>query len=100
MYPIRCFTCGKVLGNLWETWFILTEERCIVDARTKYKTTKKGRRKQDGFEIVDQKKLIKQVFDGFGIDKPMEKPHAADALGIKRRCCRTLMFTTVAYEDI
>jgi len=32
MYPIRCFSCKKVLGNLWETWFIITEGRCIKDA--------------------------------------------------------------------
>lgn len=24
--PVRCFTCGKVVGNLWEKWLELLQQ--------------------------------------------------------------------------
>ncbi|CUV05740.1 DNA-directed RNA polymerases I, II, and III 8.3 kda polypeptide, partial [Cryptosporidium parvum Iowa II] len=23
--PVRCFTCGKVIGNLWQPWLVLLQ---------------------------------------------------------------------------
>ncbi|KAH8738999.1 DNA-directed RNA polymerase [Cryptosporidium ryanae] len=23
--PVRCFTCGKVIGNLWQPWLLLLQ---------------------------------------------------------------------------
>ncbi|EEA06083.1 putative DNA-directed RNA polymerases I, II, and III subunit ABC5 [Cryptosporidium serpentis] len=23
--PVRCFTCGKVIGNLWQQWLVLLQ---------------------------------------------------------------------------
>lgn len=127
MYPVRCFTCGKVLGNLWETWFVLTEGRCITDAYTRYKAVelckpvmkknlsdkekaynekvkKKNQKilKNAKYEVVpvDKAKTIKRIFDHYGVTEPISKPHAADTLGLKRQCCRTVMFSTVVYDDV
>lgn len=51
MIPVRCFTCGKVLGNLEKKW-------------KRYQVT-------------------------------MTKAGALNKLGLKRRCCRTVMLTYV-----
>ncbi|KAK4202486.1 8 kDa subunit-domain-containing protein [Triangularia verruculosa] len=29
--PIRCFSCGKVVGDLWEKFVVLIEDRGMAD---------------------------------------------------------------------
>ncbi|KAK0747834.1 8 kDa subunit-domain-containing protein, partial [Apiosordaria backusii] len=29
--PIRCFSCGKVVGDLWEKFVVLIEDRGMTD---------------------------------------------------------------------
>lgn len=88
MYPVRCFSCKKVLGNLWVVWYILTEKKCIVEAYAS----------EDGeCVVVDQAKKIKKVLGQYKLKDCVSKPVAADILGLKRRCCRTTMFTTQVY---
>ena len=30
--PVRCFTCGKVIGNLWNQYIVLKKEKSIEEA--------------------------------------------------------------------
>lgn len=36
-FPPRCFTCGKVIGNLWEKYEKLTKEHSVDNALDKMK---------------------------------------------------------------
>ncbi len=74
--PIRCMTCGKVIGNKWE----------------KYQ------------EIINNSpKLIKQPetinIRAKNIEKTIEGK-AMDELGLKRYCCRRHMLTHVDLIEI
>ncbi|ATY59435.1 DNA-directed RNA polymerases I II III subunit 10 [Cordyceps militaris] len=68
--PIRCFSCGKVTGDLWERYLQL-----IADPK-----------KTDGCEIPT----------GLTISL-LTKCHsdAMDELGLKRYCCRRMIMTHV-----
>lgn len=126
MYPIRCFSCKKVLGNLWETWFIITEGRCIKDAyykdeeinlhepirkkkltakeksyneKVEKKNSKLPKNRKQKVVVVDKETAVKKVLDAYGLEKPISKPLAADLLDVKRQCCRTMMFSSVVYDE-
>lgn len=92
MLPIRCFGCGKVLGNKWVTWYILTEKKCIVDCFTKYC--------KDGTSRIveyDKDQIIINTFLQYNIKDVVSKPIACDYLGLIRKCCRSVMISTVEY---
>ena len=92
MLPIRCFGCGKLLGNLWITWYIFTEKKCIVECFTKYS--------QNGTPKIvkcDSERIIADTFNKYSITKILSKPVACDYLGLFRNCCRTVMISTVEY---
>ena len=73
--PVRCFTCGKVLGDKYE-WFI--------------NETKKETGSADP-EILDvSSKTIKKTKQG----------ELLDQLGLKRYCCRRIMLGHVELIDI
>ena len=93
MLPIRCFGCKKLLGHLWETWYIMTERKCIFDCYTKY-------RKDGSSKIVqyDVEKRIQEVFEEYGIQDVLSRPVACDYLGLTRVCCRNVMMSTVEYD--
>ena len=75
MIPVRCFTCGKVLGDKYD-WFI--------------NETKKGTGSTDP-EILDvSSKTIKKTKQG----------ELLDQLGLKRYCCRRIMLGHVELIDI
>lgn len=93
MYPIRCFTCIKVLGNKWETWYILTQGKCITNAHTVY--DKKGKWK---IVKINKKARVKEILEHYGLSKPVTQPVACDLMGIERKCCRTVMMSTQVYD--
>ena len=70
--PIRCFTCGKVLGNKWDTYAAkckeIPNESDELDSSNKRKETPDGK---------------------------TERGRILDELGINMMCCRTMMLTTV-----
>ncbi|RFU74602.1 dna-directed rna polymerases i ii iii subunit 10 [Trichoderma arundinaceum] len=68
--PIRCFSCGKVTGDLWERYLQL-----IADPR-----------KTDGYGYST---LIAEAETNSG------KSDAMDELGLKRYCCRRMIMTHV-----
>lgn len=67
--PIRCFECGKVLGNKWEHFWLLTG---VVFEGDKMKWDEKKRQMSD--------------------------EHAMDELKIKKPCCRCVMKTWIEYD--
>lgn len=71
--PIRCMTCGKVIGDLWTTY---QEE------------IKKEKVEEDTININVKK--IEKTHRGKVLDK----------LGLKRYCCRRHLLTHVDLIDI
>jgi DNA-directed RNA polymerase subunit N (RpoN/RPB10) len=68
MPPIRCFECGRVLGNKWEVFWNLT-----------------GMVIKDGKMTWDPSK------------RKMSDDNACDELGLLRVCCRDKMKTYIEY---
>ena len=67
--PVRCFTCGKVLGNLWEKY---NEEL----------------QKAYNNEVTD--KELKRIVDLQNNEESSEKK-ILDDMGVRRYCCRRIM---------
>jgi len=76
--PVRCFTCGKLLGHLWDIY----QEKI-----QKYY--------QEQVLPYEKNSLMK------GEDLKEETPEkkVLDELGIKRYCCRTVMLTHVDLSE-
>lgn len=74
--PVRCFTCGKVLGNKYQ--YYLREVR---------------QRKSTGGMEVDR---VVYLTEG-QVDKTPEG-EVLDALGLNKMCCRRHMLTHVDIE--
>jgi DNA-directed RNA polymerase I, II, and III subunit RPABC5 len=70
LIPVKCFTCGKVIGNKYE-WYLKEVEK------------HKGGRKDEIHYLDDTK-----------IDKTIEG-ETMDKLGLKDICCRRHIFTHV-----
>jgi DNA-directed RNA polymerases I, II, and III subunit RPABC5 len=67
--PVRCFTCGKVIGNKWEAYLGLLQAEYtegLVEA----------------FFVVSTR---------FSLNLPSRSSDALDALGLKRYCCRRML---------
>tara|TARA_Y100001958_G_C21125015_1_gene467996 strand:- start:429 stop:671 length:243 start_codon:yes stop_codon:yes gene_type:complete len=71
--PVRCFTCGKVLGNLWEKY---NEEL------------------QKSYNSEVSNNELMRIVDLQNNEESAEKK-ILDNLGIKRYCCRRVMLSTV-----
>ena len=69
--PVRCFTCGKVIGNLWEDY--------MEELQKAYNNMPKN----------DLKKIV----DIKSNDKYIEK-EILDKMGLHRYCCRRMMLST------
>ena len=75
--PVRCFTCGKVLGNLWEKY---NEEL------------------QKAYNNEVKETELKRIVDLQNNEESAEKK-ILDDLGLKRYCCRRIMLSTVDLVD-
>ena len=75
--PVRCFTCGKVLGNLWDKY--LEELQKAYNNELNENELKR---------IVDLQK-----------DEDSAEKKILDDLGLKRYCCRRVMLSTVDLVD-
>lgn len=84
--PIRCYTCGKAVGNKWEAYQELVT-RIRENARS-------GRDP----EVVDNGDF--HIQDG-GIPEGKRTPEgkAMDILGLERYCCRRMILTHVNIID-
>lgn len=81
--PIKCFTCGKVLADLYEFY------KCkVIDEKfKKIKSTS-----STSVDIENTEYFTKQ-----NVDKSVEG-HILDSLNVKRQCCRINMLTHVDIE--
>ena len=74
--PVRCMTCGKVIGNKWEKYQELI------------KSNSKFSKQPETINI--RSKNVKKTIEGLAMDE----------LGLKRYCCRRHMLTHVDLVEI
>lgn len=85
--PVRCFTCGKVIGNKWETYLSLLQAdfsegyvcECYVEAKS-CDWNACASLCQRYLDVVLTHSLYRD---------------ALDELGLKRYCCRRMLLTHV-----
>ncbi len=78
LIPIRCFTCNKVIGHLWEDY-----QSKIQQAFQELNMEEKDRIIKFNVQKKDQLKL--KTFEGKILDE----------LGLNKYCCRTIMISSV-----
>ena len=71
--PIRCFTCGKVIGNKYKTYLDKTKKK--NDELTTIEINSKNVKKTEEGKVMDE-------------------------LGLERYCCRKVIMTHVDLVDI
>ena len=86
--PVRCFTCGKVIGNKWEAYLGLlqaeyTEGKYIWYSLKSVDPIEKNITQMRGTLPFALYILIDIVFSPTG--------DALDAMGLKRYCCRRML---------
>ena len=69
--PVRCFTCGKVLGHLWERYLEGVQQARLEEEE-------KG---EDRFRFVDIETLKTKTKEG----------KLMDELGLNKYCCRRMI---------
>ena len=74
--PVRCMTCGKVIGNLYQEYLKRTKD--YTDEHTELNT------------IDMNSKVVQKTKKGVVMDE----------LGLKRYCCRRHLLTHVDLIDI
>ena len=75
--PVRCFTCGKVLGNLADKY---------------------NEKLQQSYNNEVRDTELKRIIDLKNDEESAEKK-ILDELGLKRYCCRRIMLSTVDLVD-
>lgn len=87
LIPIRCYTCGKVVGDKWDAY-----QRLVKDYRGKVKSG-------EASGIVDGGEFAIQ--SGEIVDPRLKTPEGAalDALRMERYCCRRMLLTHVNIID-
>jgi DNA-directed RNA polymerase subunit N (RpoN/RPB10) len=88
--PIRCFTCGKVIAHLWETYIKMIKER-----ESEIKTEKFT---LNDITISEDEKDPMRFFDKHALS--LGKGEIMDKLGIERMCCRRHFLSHVDLIDI
>ena len=83
--PIKCFTCGKVLGDKWNTYKKLLEKKDLNNKNKKYTI--------DDITITSKDDPLKHFDDNYQ-DKILNK------MDITKMCCRRHMLTHVDLIDI
>ncbi|CAE6943844.1 NRPB10L [Symbiodinium sp. CCMP2592] len=70
--PIRCYSCGKLIGNKWEKYLQLLQRKS------------EEQEKQDRDDPENRSR-----------PKPAPEKEVLDELGFNRYCCRRMMLTHV-----
>lgn len=73
--PVRCFTCGKVVGHLWEKYLAKVQQARTED--------------DPRFRFVDIETLKKKTIEG----------ETMDALGLNKYCCRRMIMCHIDLVD-
>jgi len=90
--PIRCFTCGKVIGNKWDKYIQLIqeayEEGYVSDRINFFESC---------FVLWSHNllKILFCLFSCFCFKNIFLRSDALDALELKRYCCRRMLLTHV-----
>ncbi len=82
--PVRCMTCGKVLGNKWETF----------SARAREAREEAEKTEMEKVDLDIDKKNSMHFFETAKLGGVIEE------LGLKRYCCRRHMLSHVDLVDI
>lgn len=86
--PVRCFTCGKVIGNKWETYLSLLQ----ADFSEGYVVCVSTKMRMHTTVVVSNA----HIHDShFLVSDKNTHSDALDELGLKRYCCRRMMLTHV-----
>lgn len=76
--PVRCFTCNKVIGHLWEDYSKKVAKLYQdMDTNEKQSSLK--------FTQVSRDKIRNKTFEG----------RVLDEMGLNKYCCRSIMISTV-----
>ena len=84
--PIRCFTCGNLLGHKWETFKKLAKEQDELKRKEKFTL--------DDITIDENKEDLHKYFDKNSYGKIL------DDMELVRYCCRRHIITHVDLIDI
>ena len=76
--PVRCWNCGKILANKYETY-----RKIVSDEKDKNEINEKG-------ETIIDINNVKKTPEGKALDK----------LEIKRYCCRNVMLSHIELIEI
>lgn len=79
IFPVRCFTCGKVIGDCWTKYLQLVEEE----------TNKEEQSGEKSYQVLN--KSYAELTDK--VKTPQSK--ALDQLQMTRYCCRRHFLTHV-----
>ena len=86
MFPVRCFTCNKVIGNKYETYKNMRDGKILKEEKKPAGKKSSGKKPADHLEeMVADMRL--ETARAYSIDEIWEK------LGIKRDCCKTIFLT-------
>lgn len=77
LIPVRCFTCGEILGDKWQPFIILCNQEKNVN-------------KQDMNNELDVQTINLET----SVQKSVEAK-ILDKMNLKKMCCRRTMLTTV-----
>jgi DNA-directed RNA polymerases I, II, and III subunit RPABC5 len=78
LIPVRCFTCNKVLGHLWEDYMSKVQRQYQdLDQEQKNESLK--------FTMLNRDKIRNKTIEGKILDE----------MGLNKYCCRTIMISTV-----
>ncbi len=78
LIPVRCFTCNKVIGHLWEDY-----QAKVQKAYQEMSVDEKERIIK--FNISKKDQLKQKTLEGKILDE----------LGLNKYCCRSIMISTV-----
>ncbi len=78
LIPVRCFTCNKVLGHLWEDY--------MSKVQRQYQDLDQEQRNESlKFTMINRDKIRNKTIEGKILDE----------MGLNKYCCRTIMISTV-----
>ena len=78
LIPVRCFTCNKVLGHLWEDY--------VSKVQRQYQDLDQEQRNESlKFTMINRDKIRNKTIEGKILDE----------MGLNKYCCRTIMISTV-----
>ncbi len=82
LIPVRCFTCNKVLGHLWDPY--------LKKVQKHYNELEKNKKEEERLisfklEETSANQIKNKTFEG----------QILDEMGLNKYCCRTIMISTV-----